>query len=449
MRNFLIIVISLLGLSSCIVDGFDTSPSAQPTFSTGTEGLDMGLYYSGIPSPTSNLRIINPNRKLINLSEVRLRSGEYFRINVDGQSGSVFRDVEVRPRDSVYVFVECTLPAPQSAEPVAYEDWLDVTTNGVTKSVRITASAQRVNLIRRLTVSGDSRLSAEVPTLIYDTLRVASGATLTIEPGATLLFHDRAALVVDGTLVSIGSAGQPIEMRGDRTNNVVADISFEVMSNQWEGVRFTSDSRGNQLAYTSIINTRQGVSVDSLADLTLVNSRLYNSGGRQLTAADSTAVTALGCEISNAADALLYLGAGKFVFDRATIANWYLFKWPSEEIIVFANPEATTADFANSIIYGRDTPINDYSEPATRDIWFRRCLFAVGGSNDDRYIDCLWETDPLLQYSLEDYTFTYIPAADSPAIDAANPEFDSPALPADDRFGRPRGLTLGAYAPAP
>lgn len=449
MKNLLIAIICLLGLSGCIVDGFDTSPSAQPTFSTGAEGLDMGLYYSGIPSPTSNLRIINPNRKLINLSEVRLRSGEYFRINVDGQSGKIFNNVEIRPNDSVYVFVECTLPSPQSAEPTPYEDWLEVTTNGVTKSVRITASAQRVNLIRRMTITDNFTMSSEVPNLIYDTLRVASGATLTIPPGAKLLFHDRAALVVDGTLLSIGSAQEPIEMRGDRTNNVVADISFEVMSNQWEGVRFSTSSRNNRLAYTSIVNTCQGVSVDSLADLTMVNSRLYNSGARQLAAADSTTVTALGCEISNAADALLYLGAGKFLFDRATIANWYLFKWPSEEIIVFTNPESTVADFANSIIYGRDAPINDYSDPMTRDIWFGRCMFAVGGSNDDRYIDCLWETDPLLQYSLTDYTFTYIPASDSPAIDAADPAFDSPAMPADDRFGRPRGLTLGAYAPAP
>ncbi len=449
MKNILIAIIFLLGFSSCIVDSFDTSPSAQPTFSTGAEGLDMGLYYSGIPSPTSNLRIINPNRKLINLSEVRLRSGEYFRINVDGQSGRVFNDVEIRPNDSIYVFVECTLPSPQSAEPTPYEDWLDVTTNDVTKSVRITASAQRVNLIRRVTVEADYTLGAEVPNLIYDTLRVASGATLTIAPGAKLLFHDRAALVVDGTLISNGSVEQPIEFRGDRTNNVVADISYEVMSNQWEGVRFSSSSRGNHLAYTSIVNTCQGVRVDSLADLTMVNSRLYNSGSRQLQAADSTTVTALGCEISNAADALLYLGAGTFLFDRATIANWYLFKWPSEEIIVFANPEATSASFANSIIYGRDTPINEYSDPTTRNIWFRRCMFATGGSDDDRYISCLWETDPLLQYSLTDYTFTYIPAADSPAIDAADPAFDSPELPADDRFGRPRGLTLGAYAPAP
>lgn len=446
-KKFLLIIICIVGLTGCIVDSFDTSPSAQPQFSTPDGGLDMGLYFSGVPSPTSNLRIHNPNSKLINLSEVRLRQGDYFRINVDGQSGRVFHDVEIRPNDSIYVFVECTLPASESAEPTEYADWLDVTTNGVTQSVRISARSQRVTLLRREVVTADLTLGAEVPIIVYDTLRVSSGATLTVEPGAQLLFHDHAALVVDGTLVCQGTDRQPITLKGDRTNNVVADISYDVMSKQWEGVRFSSTSRNNRLEYTSVINTCQGVRLDSLSDLTLINSRLYNSGNRQLQAADSTRILALGCEISNAAGALIHLGAGDFEFDRCTIANWYLFEWPREEIIVFNKPEAVSATFSNSIIYGRDTPLSHYSDPETREIWFRRCMFAIVGSDDARYLNCLWSADPLLEYSLTDYTFSYIPAADSPALNAATSDFDHPELPACDRHGRDRTLTLGAYSP--
>lgn len=437
----------MFALSGCIVDSFDTSPSAQPTFSTSADGLDMGLFFANTPSPTSNLRILNRNSKLISLSEVRMRSGEYFRINVDGQTGRVFSDVDIRPNDSVYVFIECTLPEPTEAEPVEYADWLDVTTNGVTRSVRVSARSQRVNRLDGVWLGEDFTISAEVPTLVSDTLRVGPGVRLTVEPGARLLFHDGAALVVDGTLLCDGTPEAPIEFSGDRTNNVVADISYEVMSNQWEGVRFTSSSRGNRLAHTSVINTCRGVAVDSLADLTLLNSRLYNSGGRQLVAADSTTVVALGCEISNAASALVHLGAGNFVFDRCTIANWYLFKWPDEEIIVLAAPETMTADFANCIIYGRDTAISDYDNPEEVNVWFRRCLFSSKGSDDARYQSCLWETDPLLSYSLTEYTFSYLPAPDSPALGAANSDLDHPLLPAADRHGRPRLQTLGAYAP--
>lgn len=449
MTKFLCKIIASLALTSaltgCIVDSFDSSPSAQPTFSVA-EALDMGLHFAGTPSPTSQLMVYNPNSKLINLSEVRMRSGEHFRINVDGMSGRVFNDVEIRPNDSIYVFVECTLPTVDSPEPQEVSDWLDVTTNGVTKSVRILARSQNVNRLHRLTVSEDMTIQAEIPNLITDTLRVAAGATLTLAPGARLLFHDKAALIVEGTLLSPGTAEAPVELCGDRTNNVVADISFSVMSNQWEGVYFAPTSRSNRLEHTSVINTCQGVRVDSLVDLTLINSRLYNSGKRQLTAGNKSTITALGCEISNAASALLHLGAGTFLFDRCTIANWYLFAWPDEAIVELTDAANTTAEFANSVIYGRDKALNDYSDtPEEVSVWFRRCMFAAEGNDDERYLECLWSADPMLEYSLTDYTFSYLPLSGSPVIDAANADYDSPLLPAADRHGRDRALTLGAY----
>lgn len=446
MNKIILSILIIFSLSSCIVDSFDTSPSAQPTFSVSEEGLDMGLYFAGSPSPTSHMMIYNPNKKIINLAEVRLRSGEHFRINVDGRSGSVFNDVEIRPNDSIYVFVECTLPTVDTPEPQEVADYLDITTNGVIKSVKIKAQSQNVNRIDRLTIDSDMTLQAEIPNLITDTLRVSEGATLTVSPGARLLFHDKAALVVEGTLLCPGTSDAPIELRGDRTNNVVADISFEVMSNQWEGVRFTSASRGNRLEHTSIVNTCRGVEVDSLSELTLLNSRLYNSGKIQLTAGKGSTVTALGCEISNAASALLHLGAGNFTFDRCTLANWYLFAWPDMAIIELTDAGSTSAVFANSVIYGRDRALGGYDSEIETDIWFKRCMFAVDGSDDERFISCLWNEDPRLEYSLTDYTFSYLPLDGSPVIEAADAEFDSPELPPLDRHGRERALTLGAYA---
>lgn len=447
MNKFLWIILASLTLTGCIVDAFDTSPSAQPSFSVN-EALDMGLHFAGTPSPTSQLKIYNHNSKNIKLSTVTLRSGSHFRINVDGRSGRVFNDVEIRPGDSIYVFVECTLPEVSTPEPQVVSDWLDVTTNGVMCSLQIYARSQNVNRIDRMTVNSDMTLQAEIPNLIADTLRVAPGATLTLPPGARLLFHDKAALIVEGTLLSNGTSELPVELCGDRTNNVVADISFTVMSNQWEGVYFAPESRGNRLEHTSVINTCQGVAVDSLADLTLVNSRLHNSGGKQLSVGRRSSVTALGCEISNAASALLYLNEGNYLFDRCTIANWYLFAWPDMASVIFANPAETSATFSNSVLYGRDTPVGDYADVEEVDIWFRRCMFTLAGTDDARYLQCLWEADPMLEYSLTDYTFSYLPLPGSPAIDAALAEFDDASLPATDRHGRQRGLTLGAYAPA-
>lgn len=447
MKKFLTLIIAAITLVGCIEDSFDTSPSAQPQFDV--EELDMGVQFTGTPSPTSKLMIYNPNSKIISLQTVKMRSGEYFRLNVDGQSGREFHDVEIRPNDSIYVFVECTLPQTPTSEPVTMTDDLEVTTNGVMKTLPIKALAQNVERHNRRLIESDTRFTAELPHVVFDTLRVAQGVTLTLSPGVSLLFHDKAALVVDGTLVSEGTAESPVIMRGDRTGNVVADISYDVMSNQWEGVRFSRGSRNNKLNHTEIMNTCQGVKLDSLTQLTMINSRLYNSGKTQLSVNGDSEVTALGCEISNAASALLLLEGGSYLFNRCTIANWYLFTWPDLAIVEFLTPENTSASFSNSIIYGRDTSVGDYGDVEAVDIWFHRCLFTENGTDDGRYLQCVWGEDPKLDYSLTDYTFDYSPTAGSPALEAALPEFDAAALPTLDRRGRVRGLTLGAYAPAP
>lgn len=452
MKKILLLIFSIMALAagSCIEDGFDTSSSSQPSFSTDT--LDLGVQFAGRPSPTYMLTIRNPHPKQLLLSSVSMRDGSSFRINVDGQSGSRFTDVEIRPKDSIYVFVEATfLPTGLLGEQLM-ADRLDVVTNGVTRSVTVTARCVDGVELKNFTVGADTEFTADRPYLITDTLRISRGASLTLAPGATLLFHDKASMVVEGSLTANGTSEAPVTLRGDRTGSVVADISFDVMSNQWNGVYFAPESTGNRLTHTSIVNTCSGVAVDSLAQLTMLNCRLSNSGGSLLTAADAT-ITALGCELSNAADALaLLIGSGSYRFDRCTLANWYLFAYPGLAIMELTDPAMIESlDVTNSIIYGRGAPLGfgeaKADELLEMPLTFRRCLFKVKGEDDGNFISCLWDTDPLLDYSLTDYVFPYTPLEDSPALEAADPEFNHPLLPSVDINGRPRALTLGAYEP--
>jgi hypothetical protein len=56
---------------------------------------------------------------------------------------------------------------------------------------------------------------ADSPHRVSGTVTVQAGATLTIEPGVTLLFGDNGNLVVDGSLVAAGTARDRIAMRRD------------------------------------------------------------------------------------------------------------------------------------------------------------------------------------------------------------------------------------------
>lgn len=106
------------------------------------------------------------------------------------------------------------------------------------------------------------------------------------------------------------------------------------------------------------------------------------------------------------------------------------------------------AEFLNSIIYGlaADLNVGDFSDT---DVYFRNVSFKAKGEDDDHFISCLWECDPLFLTDRPRYYFNYHVAPDSPVIGKGNPSFLSGAALRDmngvDRLidGDP---LLGAYA---
>lgn len=446
-------------LSGCIEDGFTSSPADQPTFSTDT--LDMGMVFTEAGTPTHSFTVYNRASKNLLISSIGLRDGsQVFRLNVDGISGRTFQNVEIRPNDSIFVLVEATLPPNGQNTPIEISDWLDFVTNGVRQTVVLRADGQDILRRRGLVIDSDTRLSAEKPYQIFDSLVVEEGARLTLDPGVILYFHDKASLRVRGTLVSEGTVEHPVEMRGDRTDNVVGKINYEVMSGQWDGVKFYPTSRDNRLENTSIRNSCYGVEVDSLGGsgnapaLTMVNCRLRNSSGRVLTVSHS-AVRAVGCEFAEAADGVVWLRGGEHVFNHCTFSNYYLFSAISNPIINLLHVNGKTddhsgqpftkADISNSIVYGlgSDMSIGDLKET---DVYVRSTLFKSEGSNDEHFIDCLWDKDPLFYTVREEYVFDYRLREGSPAIGAANPALTLPAADTDG-YGNPRGTSpdMGAY----
>ncbi len=453
--SFLCIVLCL-ALSACIEDGFSTSPSDQPAFSTDT--VNMGVIFTEQVSPTSRFKVYNRHSKSLSISDIRL-SGEnarYFRINVDGLTGDSFRDIEIRPKDSIFVFVEATLPTVGANVPTAVEATLDFTTNGVVSGVVIRADGQNVRRLESVTVDTDTRLDSELPYQIFDSLVVAPGATLTVAAGTTLCFHDKSSLIVRGTLLCEGTPEMPVTMAGDRTGNVVGEISFDIMSRQWNGVFFAPSSAGNNLSHTDIRNTWDGVTIEGPdASLAMLNCRLHNSASTAFAAVHST-VTAIGCEFAEAGDGLVYLQGGRHSFNHCTFGNNYLFAAISGPAIGFAHVSADektglddgsglpylAADITNSIVYGigRDMSHGDLAGTSVR---VHRCLFRSTGSDDEQFTECIWESDPLYYTVRSEYLFDYRLRPESPAIGAADPAFPAPA----DAYGLPRGSVpdLGAY----
>lgn len=451
LKYLIIGLLSILSMAtSCIEDGITTSPSAQPVFSTDT--LKMGLVFTGDVTTTHRFTVQNRNGKGINISDIHL-TGEHaslFRLNVDGLSGTRFSNVEIRENDSIYVLVEATLPQNNIDLPVDVNANIEFTVNGVTSKVAVNAQGQDVERLRAHTIEGDMVASATKPYQVFDSLVVAKDATLTLPAGARLYFHDGARLIVRGKLISQGTADKPVTLCGDRTGNVITDITFDLMSRQWGGINFTPSSTGNKLEYTNIRNTVYGIIVvgdggDEL-NAEFINCKLRNSGDMVLEAYDAN-IKAIGCELAEASNGIVYLDGGNQLFNQCTFANYYLFSAIGAPAVNFASLEENVpvAQFQNCIIYGLGTDLSHGDLTGTQ-IFLRNCLLKSNGSNDDNFIDCIWGEDPLYYTVREDYVFDYRLKPDSPAIGAGNPALVMPQGMIDI-YGKNRGSRpdIGAY----
>lgn len=458
---FFISLFTPLIIQSCISDDFTTSSSDVLSFSTDT--LRFDTVFTDLGTPTARLKVFNRASKAINITSIRIRNNDgIFSMNVDGVSGKEFENIEIRANDSIFVFVECLIDANEEHKPFLVEGMMDFTTNGVTQTVTLEAYGQNVTRLKNVTIDKDISFTADMPYIVFDTLRVSEGATLTLLPGTRLLFHDKACLIVDGTFHALGEVGNMISLRGDRLDNVLPDTGYEILSGQWEGVRFSSCSFDNRIEYVEMQSTVSGVVIDSCGitdrrKLTLVNSWIHNSN-RNILNSSHAWVDAFGCCFSDAGEAVVNLTGGVHDFVQCTMANNYLFAISSQTIVTLShlsqqyavsvsNPPMK-AKFSNCIIYGITSPLSP-GDLNNTDVYLQNVLLGVEGSDDDHFIACLWNENPLFETVRNDYYFNYRLKEDSPAINAGNPIFVTPIC-IEDMDGQNRleygNPALGAYA---
>lgn len=449
-------------MSSCISDDFTYSPEATLSFSTDT--VSFGTVFTDLTTPTARLLVFNRNKKGVNISTIRFRNPETpFRINVDGVSGNEFQNVEIRGNDSIYIFIECLINADNSIEPRLVNDQLEFLTNGVTQEVEVEAWGWNVTRLRGESITTDTKFTSERPYIIFDSLVVEKGTVLTIEPGAMILFHDKAGMKINGSLHALGEPCNMIQMRGDRLDDVLPDIGYDVLAGQWEGIRFTKESFNNRMEYVDVRSTEMGLVVDSCGNISkrkleLINCWIHNSKATTLFS-EYAWVDAYGCCFSEAAEAVVRLIGGIHNFVQCTIANNYLFtSWGEPNLALYhvlptlnegtGNP-LMAANFNNLILWGKiGDPIN-LGDLTDTDVYFRNMLIKADGTDDDHFIDCIWNEDPLFYTIRNDYYFNYRLQPDSPAIGAGNPDYVVPQAMIDmDGINRlaDGNPALGAYA---
>ena len=453
-------VFVILSFSSCIEDEFTTSTSDILTFSTDTVAFDTVI--TGQGTPTKQFLIYNKSKKMLNISSIRVagESKGHFFLNVDGVKGDEFHDIEVRGQDSIYVFVESRLDPTNQDEPEYIKDHIEFVTNGVTQKVSVTAWGQDVIILNDTTLSKPTHLTANKPYLVYGTLIIDTLTNVTFDPGTTLLFHNKASLLVKGTLTAKGTQDEPITMRGDRLDHVVGEINFDIMSGQWDGVYFDYGSYGNELSYVNMRGNTYGMQVYS-NDMSRLSLHLFNCvlhNATYLTLFGENAwIEAEGTELSDAGFFVADFLGGKLRFINCTFANYYLFAAIEGPIInletKYEDGTAATFDayFDNCILYGNTSELN-VNELDGLNVYMRNCLLKSTGEDDSCFINCVWAADPKFYTEREEYIFDYRLRDGSDAI-ARGDRSLCPASARYDMYGVDRffndGIDIGAYTWVP
>ena len=407
----LLVVCSLV---SCMNDDeFTTDAGALLTFETDTVKFDT--VFTSIGSSTKRFKVFNPNEKGVRCRSVALESGgaSGFRINVDGHSGAMLTDIEVFGNDSIFIFAEVTLTPKDSDLPILVRDRIVFTLeNGRQQYLVLEAYGQDIIVLKAEEITTNRGLSGPRPYLIYDSLVVKSGATLTLDAGTTLCFHDKAYLSVHGNVVCNGTQEKPVILRGDRTDRMFANLPYDLLDAQWGGITIQPKSSNNLFRHTDIHGGSYGIvclpSTTSEKKLTLDSSIIHNVSGHALKL-HNCIVEALNSQITNAGGDCVHLIGGSTNFVHCTIAQFQLWRSTSGTALYFTNKEdeqtcpLEVANFYNCLITGRSNDEIMIGKSDKEDVaWnflFKNSLINIkmtGNESDDikaRFVDCFNESD--------------------------------------------------------
>ncbi len=339
-KNAIFFVLIIASFGACRKDLDILKEAGTLGFSKDTIYFDtVFTRLVGSPYPRSvNKRFMvrNPYSKTVNINAQLMKgaSSEY-RINIDGQTGAVIKDIEILPKDSAWVFVECTLEPNNLTNPALVRDRLEFETNGNKQYVELAAYGWDAYYFKDtiLANANENWVLKDKPYVIVNICIVDENKTLTIGQGIHVYsttnsyFLDTLgkkisvnSLNVLGTLKINGTKAEPVIFEGDRLDN-----NFANTPGQWQGIGFFRTSKDNEITHAIIKNAILGIRVDSLSEnsnpklkitKTILKNMSYGIVGQ------TGSIEAENIVVSNCGIATFYgvLG-GEYLFTHCTFSN--------------------------------------------------------------------------------------------------------------------------------
>ncbi|MBN1143763.1 MAG: right-handed parallel beta-helix repeat-containing protein [Bacteroidales bacterium] len=425
---------------SCNHDLLNPDPDALPGFSTDTVSFDT--VFTTIGSATLYFKVYNKDNRPLLIRSIELGGGNssFFRLNIDGEPALRVTDVEIAPKDSMFIFVAITIDPLNSNNPVIISDSVVFNTNGTLQHVKLLAYGQDVHLYKNTFIGTETWIN-DKPYLVYGNLEVDSGHVLTIEPGAQIYFHRNSSMVVWGTLVVNGTSENCVVFQNDRL-----EAFYDIIPGQWGTIFFAPYSRGNRINHAIIRNSIAGLQLGFPADPRIPELEISNSIIQNMSFAG---IYAFGAEllcyntvIANCAGpAAALLQGGNYEFYHCTISNnGVLGTSRSSPSLVMTNyfdnieegayvryTRDLTAGFVNSIIYGSNLhELQLLNSQASQFIYrFDHCLLKASADSIDLtntavFSEIILNRDPNFANDSDRYHLNYSLDTLSPAKDSGD-----------------------------
>jgi len=351
-------------LNSCVKEEFNDDLNAQINFST--DSIFFDTVFTDVGSTTAYLTIRNPYDESLRINSIALGRGSssQYRININGESSDLVCDIELAPKDSLYILVEVTINPNAEDAPFVVQDSIVCNINGEIQDVKLMAWGQNAHYIdgRYNGHIQTTTWTADKPYLIYNSMMVDENHKLTIEAGTKIYLHKSSYIIAVGQIETKGTYDNPVVFQGDRLEE-----SYQNIPGQWGNIILADGSGTHNFKWTNIRNGIIGIQLGALTGgetpkLVIENSKIENMNYAGIFALAST-IEAKNILVSNSGFyGMALLAGGDYQFKHCTFANYWKHAQRTEPTLVISNNftnsegqfvgDLSRADFGNCIVYG-------------------------------------------------------------------------------------------------
>ncbi|MCX8080814.1 MAG: hypothetical protein N3F09_06210 [Bacteroidia bacterium] len=330
---------------SCKKNKIITSSSAKLIISS--DSILFDTVFTTIGSSTKYLIVKNPNKGILNISEIKLKNGHAspFILNVDGSPGKYHTNIEIPANDSIFIMVQVNVNPTNQNSPLIISDELEFHYNGNKQTVYLEAWGQDAyyhkpdkaiyfsngSYLPYSLISSSENTTVvwpnDKPHVIYGWVVVDSTQKLIIQPGTKIYLNYKAGIWVYryGEIKVNGTLGNEVIFTSARREKDYLDEP-----GQWDRIWINEGSTGNEINYAIIKNGFIGIQAELLGNsfnvpkrLKITNTKIQNMSLWGMYFLGFNVWGGNNVVINCREYCLNILSGGKYTFYHSTFANFW------------------------------------------------------------------------------------------------------------------------------